>query len=69
MSVHVFGSRDHGPLCRQRAGWPPVLCGCRTLPIEPPPAGKRFEAEAEPTRLGRALRALLHPIDIDRNAA
>ncbi len=65
MSTHVFGTRDHSPLCRQRAGRPPVLCGCQTLPIQSAPAGQRLDAEVGHTRIGSALRALFNPIDRD----
>lgn len=71
MSTFVFGSLDHGPACRQRARsalgppTPPVLCGCRPVPIKPADADDD-RAEVPLTRLGFAIRTfLLAPIDRD----
>jgi hypothetical protein len=57
MSVFVLGPRDHAAACRQRAGHPPVLCGCRTLG---PTTECVLRASASGLRPGGAIVRFLH---------
>lgn len=66
MSIFVSGVRPHDPACRQRAGHPPVLCVCRSLPVEPV-TDNAERADVPHTRVGSALLTFFRPID--RNAA
>lgn len=60
MSPFVFGCREHAAACGQRAGDPPLLCGCRSVPAEL--AGDE-RVDPVHTRLGIAVLAFYRPID------